>query len=103
MDKMAAAAAYDAGCRAGADKASCARYAVLQMQGLGVQRDSTAALATLEHLCGEKVDDACIGWALILAGRTEKRDVPKARALLQAPCDGGNGEACRILKSMPPR
>ncbi|MBX7186712.1 MAG: hypothetical protein K1Y01_16340 [Vicinamibacteria bacterium] len=38
-----------------------------------------------------------------LAGRTGKSDAATALALLQAPCDGGNGEACRILKSLPPR
>lgn len=103
MDKARAGAAYDAGCRLAADPGSCARYAVLQVQGLGVQRDSAAGLATLERLCGEKVDDACIGWALILAARPEKPDVPKARALLGASCDAGNGEACRLLKAMPAR
>jgi len=103
MDKMAAGAAYDAGCRGAGDLPSCARHAVLQVQGLGVQRDSAAGLATLQRLCGDKVDDACIGWALILAGRTEGRNVPKARSLLQASCDGRNEEACRALKSLPAR
>ena len=63
MDKVKAGAAYDTGCRVASDPGSCARYAVLQVQGLGVQRDSAAGLATLERLCCEKVDDACIGWA----------------------------------------
>jgi tetratricopeptide (TPR) repeat protein len=103
MDKARAGAAYDAGCREARDQASCARYAVLQVQGIGVQRDSVAGLATLDRLCGEKVDDACIGWALILAVRPERPDVPKARALLQASCDAGNAEGCRLLKTLPAR
>lgn len=103
MDKTKAGAAYDTGCRVASDPGSCARYAVLQVQGLGVQRDSALGLATLERLCGENVDDACIGWALILAARPEKPDVPKARQLLKASCDAGNGEACRLLKAMPAR
>lgn len=103
MDKARAGAAYDTGCRVASDPASCARYAVLQVQGLGVQRDSAAGLATLERLCGEKVDDACIGWALVLAARPEKPDVPKARQLLKASCDARNEEACRLLKAMPGR
>lgn len=103
MDKVKAGAAYDTGCRIASDPGSCARYAVLQVQGLGVQRDSAAGLATLERLCGEKVDDACIGWALILAARPEKPDVPKARQLLTASCEARNEEACRLLKAMPAR
>ena len=103
MDKAKAGAAYDTGCRIAGDTRSCARYAVLQVQGLGVPKDAAAGLATLERLCGEKVDDACIGWALILAARPQKPDVAKARALLKAACDARNEEACRLLESMPAR
>lgn len=103
MDKTQAGAAYDTGCRVANDPASCARYAVLQVQGRGVQKDTAAGLATLERLCGDKVDDACIGWALILAARTDKPDIPKARMLLKASCDARNEEACRLLKAMPAR
>jgi len=103
VDKARAAAAYDTGCRLALDPPSCARYAVLQAQGLGVARDAATGLGTLERLCGERVDDACIGWALLLAAPSGKPDMPKARGLLQASCDRGYEEACRILKSMPVR
>ncbi len=103
VDKAKAAAAYDTGCRVAQDLPSCARYAVLQHQGLAVARGGATGLATLERLCGEKVDDACIGWALLLAAPPERLDVPKARGLLQTSCDRGQEEACRILKSMPVR
>lgn len=100
QDKARAAAAYDRGCRGG-DKVSCARFAVLQSRGDGVARDSTQALSTLQRLCKENVDDACIGWALVLAALPGSAERAKARELLRAPCDRGNDEACRILKSLP--
>lgn len=100
MDKMKAASVYDAGCRLN-DAQSCARYAVLQVQGAGIVHDSVAGLATLERLCSGKISDACIGLALILAGRPEKRDLPRARALLKAECDRHEPEACRLLKALP--
>ena len=103
VDKMRAAAAYDAGCRVANDKSSCARYAVLQAQGLGVQQSTAEAMDTLTRLCGEEVDDACIGWALLLTSRPQGQDLAKARSLLQATCDRKSEEACRILKSLPGR
>lgn len=100
VDKSRAALAYDRGCRGG-DRPSCARLAVLQARGEGIARDPVRALSTLQRLCAEKVDDACIGWALLLAARSSKAELAKARELLQATCDRKNDEACRLLKSLP--
>lgn len=102
LDKMLAGRFYRAGCDKG-DAPSCARFAVLSVQGAGVQRDSAGGYAVLEKLCGEKVDDACIGLAILISERPQNRDVPRARALLDASCAAGNPEACRIRKTLPPR
>jgi len=99
-DKTRAGVAYGRGCRGG-DRASCARYAVLQAQGQGVARDTAQGLTTLQRLCAEPVDDACIGWALVLASASAKAELAKARELLRATCDRKNEEACRLLKSLP--
>lgn len=102
MEKGMAASAYELGCAA-SDQPSCARHAVLQAQGLGLRKDPVTALATLRRLCGAKVDDACLGWGLLLAGGLAERDLPKARSLFQASCSAGNPEGCRLLKTVPPR
>jgi TPR repeat protein len=99
QDKARAAGAYTRACDGG-DPSGCARLAVLQAQGQGVARDP-AAVVTLQRLCGEGVDDACIGWALILATTSGKPELAKARSLLQASCDRQNAEACRFLSSLP--
>ena len=79
VDKAKAAAAYDTGCRISLDPPSCARYAVLQAQGRGVARDAATGLATLQRLCGEKVDDACIGWAQTVPVLQELADAVRRR------------------------
>jgi TPR repeat protein len=98
-DKTRAAMVYDAGCRSGEDKPSCARYAVLQAQGQGVERDAAAAMHTLETLCDEKVDDACIGWALLLRAKPGAAEAAKAQELLSAACARSSEEACRLLRT----
>jgi len=104
MDKGKAAAAYRLGCTKANDQESCGRFAVLQAQGLGgLPRDSPTALATLERLCNAKVDDACLGWGLLLTTDIGWRDIPKARLRFKASCDGGNQEGCRLLKTVTPR
>lgn len=101
-DKTKAGLAYDKGCRAG-DQSSCARHAVLELQGFVMTQTGEGAFPTLKRLCEEKVDDACVGWALIMTSRKEWRDIPKARALLDSSCQAGNPESCRMLKSLPAR
>ncbi len=103
MGKAMAASAYQIGCTTGNDQQSCGRYAVLQAQGLGVRKDPVTALATLQKLCGAKLDDACLGWGLLLASGVGGRDIPKARSLFQASCSAGNPEGCRLLETVPPR
>jgi TPR repeat protein len=103
MSKTKAADAYRRGCAAN-DQASCARFAVLQAQGLGgLPRDAPAGLATLERLCNARVDDACLGWGLLLTTDIGWRDIPKARQLFKASCDRGNQEGCRLLQTVTPR
>ena len=94
------AEAFTRACGAG-DKSSCAHLAVLQAQGDGVKRDRPKALATLEGLCNEGFDDGCVGWAVVLVSSSRPSDVSRARQLLDAVCDRGNTEACRLLKSIP--
>ncbi len=104
MDKTKAASAYQIGCAQGKDPASCARYAVLQTQGLGgIAKDSVTGMAALQRLCEAKVDDACLGWGLLLTTDYGWRDFPKARSLFKASCEGGNQEGCRLLKTVTPR
>jgi len=101
IEKSKAAKAYDTGCALD-DKASCARYAVLQIQGFAPPRDSIPGMVTVEKLCTvEKVDDACMGWAAVLTARGQKGDLARARGLLQAVCGRQNDVACRMLKAMP--
>jgi tetratricopeptide (TPR) repeat protein len=94
------AEAFTRGCAEG-DKPSCAHLAVLQAHGDGVKRDRTKALATLEGLCQEGIDDGCIGWAMVLLNGMRPSDLAQARELLQGVCNHKNAEACQLLKSMP--
>jgi tetratricopeptide (TPR) repeat protein len=94
-DRRRAAAAYRAGCDAG-DRAGCARHAVLEAQGLGVPRNASRAMKTLETLCGENVADACLGWGQILSRRVARADREKGAALIKKACDLGRVEACRL-------
>lgn len=94
------AEAFTRACSEG-DKSGCAHLAVLQAQGEGVKRDRPKALATLETLCQEGLDDGCIGWALVLVNGGRPSDLAQARELLQGVCNHKNAEACQLLKSMP--
>ncbi|MBX7187093.1 MAG: hypothetical protein K1Y01_18275 [Vicinamibacteria bacterium] len=101
VNKSRAAQAYDQGCALD-DKASCARYTVLQIQGFAPPRGALSGVVYLERLCMvDQVDDACMGWATLLIARKEKGDLAKARGLLQGVCDKPNEVACRMLKSLP--
>lgn len=104
MDKGKAARAYRTGCEQARDQESCARYAVLQTQGLGaVPKDPVTGMATLQRLCEAGVDDACLGWGLLLTTDYGWRDIPKARELFKASCARNNPEGCRLLKTVTPR
>ena len=94
------AEAFTRACSEG-DKSGCAHLAVLQAHGDGVKRDRPKALATLETLCQEGLDDGCIGWALVLVNGGRPSDLAQARELLQGVCNHKNAEACQLLKSMP--
>lgn len=98
MDKRKAATAYAAGCAA-KDLGSCARFAVLQAQGTGTAKAPVTAVATLNRLCGQNVDDACVGWALLLI---QTNEIAKARTLLKKSCANGFSEACEIEKKLLP-
>jgi TPR repeat protein len=99
VDKTHAAALYTTGCTAG-DRSSCARYALLQAQGTGVPRDPSAAVGTLQRLCASDVDDACIGWAVVLSHSKAAAELAKARELLKRSCANGNPEGCRLERSL---
>jgi tetratricopeptide (TPR) repeat protein len=100
VDKARAAQAYDRGCRAD-DVSSCARLAVLEATGQGMAPEPVKGVSTLQRLCGQQVDDACIGWALVLASKPDRDRLAKARELLQTTCARQNEEACRILETLP--
>jgi TPR repeat protein len=64
-DSKRAAALFDDLCKKN-NKAACAEYALLQVNGDGVKADPTAARKTLEDLCyDQKVTTACYGVGLL--------------------------------------
>jgi TPR repeat protein len=95
-DRKKAAGYYKTACDL-ADKAGCARLAVLEAQGLVVASNATRARQTLESLCAEKVPEACIGLAQILQRTGFAIDRDRARTLLKTACDGGSAEACGLM------
>jgi tetratricopeptide (TPR) repeat protein len=99
LDKARAATAYDQGCRGG-DDSSCARLAVLQVTGQGTAPEPVLGVSTLQRLCGRQVDDACIGWALVLMSQRDGSGIAKARSLLESSCGRESEEACRLLSTM---
>ena len=64
-------------------------------------RDETRATASFEQLCDGGLLESCAQWAILLASRPQKPDLPKARQLLTKSCDGGLAQACELLKSLP--
>jgi len=95
-DQKKAAGYYKTACDL-ADKPGCARFAVLEAQGLGVPLNAAHARQTLESLCAEKVPEACIGLAQILQRTGFALDRDRARTLLKAACDTGSAEACGLM------
>jgi TPR repeat protein len=96
-DRRKAAAFYKTACDLG-DKPGCARFAVLEAQGLGVALNKTRATRTLEALCGEKLPEACIGLAQILQRTGAAADRDRARSLLKSACEAGSPEACDLIR-----
>lgn len=99
-DVARAATSYKQGCDKG-DKSGCARFAWLQARGEGVTRDEASGMRALDALCGEGFFEACTQLAVLHAGRQSKDGIARAKDLLKKACDGGDGEACRLLTSMP--
>ncbi len=95
-DRRKAATAYRSAC-ALADKAGCARFAVLEAQGLGVTGNPGRARKTLEGLCAEGVPEGCIGLAQILQRTGYATDRDRAQSLLQKVCRDGVAEACGLV------
>jgi len=97
-DRKKAASYYKTACDL-ADKPGCARFAVLEAQGLGVALNAAPARKTLESLCAEKIPEGCIGLAQILQRTGLAKDRDRARTLLKSACDAGSAEACGLMTS----
>lgn len=97
-DRRRAAALYKTACGLG-DKAGCARFAVLEAQGLGVPPNSARATKTLEALCAESVPEGCVGLAQILRQTGFMVDRERAQKILKTSCAQGSAEACAMLST----
>lgn len=97
-DVRKAAASYKTACDLG-DKPGCARFSVLEAQGLGAPRNSVRARKTLESLCAERLPEACVGLGLLLRQTGIATDRARAQGLLKAACADGSTEACGLLAS----
>lgn len=99
-DRARAATLYRQSCEGG-EKSGCARLAWLQARGEGMPKDEVKAAATLGGLCDEGFLRACTQLAVLHAGKPTKKDLARAKELLQKSCDGGEQDACSLLRSMP--
>lgn len=95
QDRRKAVSSYRSGCDA-QDLAGCARFAVLEAQGLGTPKNTTRALGSLEKLCNDNVADACLGWGQLLAKSKTRSDRDNSSLLIKKACELGNTEACRL-------
>ena len=95
-DRKKAAGLYKTACDL-ADKPGCARFAMLEAQGLGVPVNAAQARKTLESLCTERVPEACLGLAQLLQRTGLAKDRDRARTLMKSACDLGSAEACALV------
>ena len=85
------ASLVDQACHA-SDWPSCERYAVLSIEGRGVERDLADALYHRTLACQQGVADACEG---VEALRRDGGD-----AALEEACEGGAGLSCMVLGTL---
>ena len=100
-NQTSAAAYFGRACSTGV-KIACVMGATMQGQGMGVPRNEPAAAMTLEQLCNEKVNEACVEFSLLLLRRSTQQDIARARDVLNATCKEGFMRACEVAAQLPP-
>ena len=84
------------------DLRACSYAAHLKLTGMrGVPKDSAEAARLATKACDGDVLEGCTTLAVVLMGRSTPVEQDRARTLLKKSCDGGEGNACDILKSLP--
>ena len=96
-----AAGYFEKACSGGA-KVACVMRASMQGQGIGVPRNEAAAATTLEQLCTEKINEACVEFSMLLLRRSTPQDTARARDLLDTTCKEGLTRACDLVAQLPP-
>ncbi len=83
-----------------ADLRACSYAAHLKLSGMqGVAKDSAGAARLATKACDGEVLEGCTTLAVVLMSRSAREDQDRARTLLKKSCDGGEVNACGILKS----
>lgn len=84
------------------DLRSCSYAAHLKLSSAkGVPKDSAGAARLAAKACEGNVLEGCTTLAVVLLGGSTRAEQDRARTLLKKSCDGGEGNACEILKSLP--
>ena len=84
------------------DLRACSYAAHLKLSGMqGVAKDSAGAARLATKACDGDVLEGCTTLAVVLMGQPTRGEQDRARTLLKKSCDGGEGNACDILKSLP--
>jgi len=83
------------------DLRACSYAAHLKLSGMqGVAKDSAGAARLATKACDGDVLEGCTTLAVVLMGQPKRGEEDRARTLLKKSCDGGEGNACDILKSL---